>query len=68
MIKSTQHSLKFTVLEEIALDGGAGTVYAMNNAYWWVNTADKLANIKVYAASANQTSFKGTITLKKLAQ
>lgn len=35
-------------------------------ASWWLNTADKLTSIKVYATSANQTLFKGTITLKRL--
>jgi len=42
------------------------TYYAGVAANWWLNTADKLRSIKVYATSANQTQFKGKITLKRL--
>ena len=43
-----------------------GTYRVESAASWWLNTADKLRSIKVYAASANQTQFKGKITLKRL--
>lgn len=45
----------------------SGTPYLVGStARWWLNTADKLRSIKVYATSANQTQFKGKITLKRL--
>lgn len=44
-----------------------GTSYITGvNSVWWLNTADKLRSIKVYATSVNQTLFKGSITLKRL--
>jgi len=33
---------------------------------WWLNSADKITSLKVYASSANEMSFKGKITLKRL--
>lgn len=51
------------VLSEGGINNGSYAYVA-----WWLNTADKLRSIKVYAASANQTQFKGKITLKRLAQ
>lgn len=53
------------VLEEWNLKQGT-SYYTGRSASWWLNTADKLRSIKVYATSENQTLFKGTITLKRL--
>jgi len=55
------------VLSEGGINNGS-YAYVFCDSAWWLNTADKLRSIKVYAASANQTQFKGKITLKRLAQ
>ena len=55
------------VFEEWGTKSGT-PYYVGSTARWWLNTADKLRSIKVYATSANQTQFKGKITLKRLAQ